>query len=91
MQQYTVQGGTYDYRIEGLDESTEYNVSVQARTAAGYQAARSTVMRTEELSELCDASSLALFSSVRWNHPRQCGSIVVRETKKALQILYICT
>ena len=46
------------YRIEELDENTEYNVTVMARTAAGqYGQAAHSVMRTDDLSE-CTSYSL---------------------------------
>jgi hypothetical protein len=49
--EYTVSGSTYEYRVEGLESNTDYNVTVQARTQSGYHAGRNTVMRTEDLSE----------------------------------------
>lgn len=51
-QEYMVDGNTYNYRIENLQPETDYNVTVEARTQSGYHPGRSTVMRTDLMSEL---------------------------------------
>lgn len=48
---YTVAGNVNRHRIEELDENTEYNVTVEARSGGTFGSGRHSVMSTDDLSE----------------------------------------
>ena len=45
-------GNVNRHRIEELDENTEYNVTVEARSGGTFDGGRHSVMSTDDLSEL---------------------------------------